>query len=468
MDVAASTSASGRRLGRYTLAGRIARGGMAEVHLARVAGPSGFEKLVALKLVLPHLSDEPQFVAMFLDEARLAARLDHPNIAQVIDLDCVDGQHFIVMEYVHGRDLRAILRAAAPGGGLRLASALTVLRDGCAGLHYAHELRDQHGRPLGLVHRDVSPQNLMVRYDGVTKLVDFGVAKASSHIAVTRTGVLKGKLGYFSPEQCLGHAVDRRSDVFALGVVAYEATTCMRLFHGDNEAAVLNRVIRGEFERPTEIDPDYPPALEQVLLRALHTDPRDRFASAHELLEAIDAVAIELGIRIGHAAVAEQMTALFGDVPYPRAEPELVSEARLGSSAARTRASARRGRTWVIAAGLSSVLATGGYLLGAREERASAQPAAPDRSADEAPVVAPARERGGVVASTPAVVAPTIAVPPAVSSPPPPPIEEARERDRGPARAKGKPRTGKRSGSAEPRPEKPAPGDSPDSMMPRG
>ncbi len=446
MDVAARTSAAGRRLGRYTLLARIAQGGMAEVHLGRAIGPSGFEKLVALKLVLSHLADEPQFIAMFLDEARLAAKLTHVNIAQVIDLDRVEGQPFIVMEYVHGRDLRATLRAAATRGGLGLAAALTILRDACAGLHHAHELRGDDGRPLGLVHRDVSPQNLMVRYDGTTKLVDFGIAKASSHVAVTRTGVLKGKLGYFSPEQCLGRALDRRSDVYALGIVAYEATTCMRLFHGDNEAAVLNRVIEGDFEQPSEIDPDYPPALEQLVLRALARDPNDRFATAAELQEAIEDVARELGLRLGESVVAERMHALFGDVPYPRREPERTVVAAT-SPIPRNRPT----RPLAIAATLSVLVATTSWWVASGDH---------EDAGDDTPGT---RVPPPIAMPVPLVRAPSTSLvateaPPVVASPVPEPVPAL-------APKRGKPRAGKRS---DPRPDKPAPGDSPDSMMPRG
>jgi len=304
------------------------------------------------------------------------------------------------------------------------------------------------------VHRDVSPQNLMIRHDGTTKLVDFGIAKASSHVAVTRTGVLKGKLGYFSPEQCLGRPLDRRSDVYALGIVAYEATTCMRLFHGDNEAAVLNRVLEGDFERPRELDPDYPPALEALVLRALAIEPNDRFATAAELQEAIEDVARALGLRLGESVVAERMRALFGEVPYPRREPHSVGP--VAPCDAEARASSvvrpRRARNVAIAATLAAVLGGAGYSLAAREptEPASATP----------------------LEATPVTVVPPMAIVRAASSELPrtsatTSVEQAQPRAPAPS-APTRPRSKPRKRSDDARPDKPAPGDSPDSMMPRG
>jgi len=428
---------------------------MAELQLARADGPQGFEKLVALKLVLPHLEEESQFIAMFLDEARLAARLDHPNVAHVLALEELGGRHAIVMEYVHGRDLRAVLTAAARRDGLPLACALSILRDACAGLHHAHELRGADGRPLGLVHRDVSPQNFVIRYDGVTKLVDFGVAKASTHAAVTRTGVLKGKLGYMSPEQCLGRPIDRRSDVFSLGVVAYEATTCLRLFHADNEAAVINRIVEGRFDRPCDVVPDYPPALEAVVLRALQCDPADRFATAQEMLHALDDVIATLGLRANAEVVADEMTALFGEVPYPSHEIETAPGVDTGVDARSSSRPARsHTRVVVLTLSLGAVLSVAGYALGSASERDRDElPTPPPADTPSPPIVAPTPIP--VVEPAPAPTAAPASVSPEIEPPPVP----SRTRKR-----TGAPRSTK---PAPTRPGKPAPGDSADSMMPR-
>jgi serine/threonine-protein kinase len=458
-----------RAIGRYTLLGRIARGGMAELHLARADGPAGFEKLVALKLVLPHLADDPQFIAMFLDEARLAARLDHPHIAHVLDLECIDGRHVIVMEYVHGRDLRAVLTAAARKSALPLACALTILRDACAALHYAHELRGADGRPLGIVHRDVSPQNLVIRYDGVTKLVDFGVAKASTHASVTRTGMLKGKLGYMSPEHCLGKPIDRRSDVFALGIVAYEATTGLRLFHGDNEAAIINRIVEARFEPPCEAVPGYPAALEAVVVRALQRDPAKRFATAQEMLDALDDAIAAMEVRASHAAVGAEMTALFGDVPYPSHELETApgtTATSIGTSLQSRSRARSRNRTLALALGLGGSLCVAGYVLGSvRGGDGEPTAGAADEPVRAAPASAPV--------TTPTVPTPAEPSPPiAAEAPSEPASVPAVEPTRARSEPRDRSRARKRKTSAppaEPRaPVKPAPGSSPDSMMPRG
>src|SRR5581483_3553236 len=214
-------------IGRYQVLRRLARGGMAEVLLARVTGLEGFEKLVVIKKILPELTDSPEFVEMFLDEARMLAQLTHSNIAQVHDIGSVGGAYFISMEFLHGQDLRTITRAVARRGGvLPLEHLIFVASSVCAGLHYANEKIGRDGQPLGIVHRDVSPHNVFVTYDGAVKLLDFGIAKTAQRTSHTRVGTLKGKIGYMSPEQCRSERdLDRRADVYSVGVLMWEMLT---------------------------------------------------------------------------------------------------------------------------------------------------------------------------------------------------------------------------------------------------
>ncbi len=312
--------APGAQVGRYHLLRRLAIGGMAELHLACAEGVAGFQKVVVLKRVLPHLAADRSFVDLFLNEARLAANLDHPNLVQVMDIGEADGEYFYVMEYVHGRNARELLGEAANRGGMPLSVALAVVIATASGLHHAHERTDLEGRPLGLVHRDVSPSNVLISYDGAIKVTDFGIAKASARTAETIGGAMKGKIGYMSPEQCRGEAVDRRSDIFALGILLYELTTTERLFFGESDFAVLNKVVHGRFDSPSSRVPDYPPALERIVLRALALEPAERYPSAGELLRDIEAFAHEQRLLCSAAVVTDWMNEAFGTPPFPRVE----------------------------------------------------------------------------------------------------------------------------------------------------
>src|SRR5437588_327572 len=257
-------------LGKYKLVKLIAAGGMAEVYLARQAGAAGFEKLVCLKRILPHLARDKQFVDMFLNEARLAAQLDHPNIVQIFDLGEANGNYFIAMEFIDGPNLRSVAkRAAELGELLPTPEVARIVAHAAGGLHYAHELRDPHSRqPLGLVHRDISPDNVLVHKNGSVKVVDFGIAKAAGSSGATRTGTLKGKVAYMPPEQLRGEPLDRRADVFALGVVLYELLAGKRPWEGDSEVALIGRIMTQEPEPLQNLRPETPPLLLAIVERA--------------------------------------------------------------------------------------------------------------------------------------------------------------------------------------------------------
>jgi serine/threonine protein kinase len=357
--------AGGARLGRYQIIRRLAKGGMAELYLARQIGGGGYEKVVALKRVLPHLAEDLTFVRMFLNEAKLAAGLDHSNIVHVVDFGSEGGEHFMVMEYVHGRSVLDLLRASARVGGLPLSCALTIAGEVAAALHYAHERAGSDGRPLGLVHRDVSPSNVLVSFEGDVKLVDFGIAKATAHTRVTRSGAIKGKLSYMAPEQVRGEALDRRADVFALCVVTYELCTGQRCFVAPGEFALINRVAAGRYEKPTSIDPEFPRALEAIIAKGLAVDPKDRFASARELQLQIEEFAASHGHRLSKVALSERMHELFGDEAYPTTStlPPLDSTVAPGGSLLDmpTVSIARRGRSTLLLVGGALVA---GLLLG--------------------------------------------------------------------------------------------------------
>ncbi|MBC7978401.1 MAG: serine/threonine protein kinase, partial [Myxococcales bacterium] len=282
------------RLGSFEIVRQLARGGMAEIFLARTSGPSGFEKLVVLKKILPKYAGKPRFVQLFLDEAKLAASLDHPHIAQVYDIGIADGSYFFTMEYLHGEDVRSILhRTWRTGERFPIEHAVQIARHVASALHFAHEKQGADGAPLGIVHRDVSPSNVIVTYDGATKLLDFGVAKTTARTVKTRTGTLKGKISYMSPEQARGAPIDRRSDIFSLGIVLWEMVTTQRLYRGENDLATLQLIITQQARPPSTVRPDVPPELERIVLRALAQNPDDRYATAEQLVLELDELARE-------------------------------------------------------------------------------------------------------------------------------------------------------------------------------
>jgi hypothetical protein len=297
------------RFGRYTLLYRFASGGMANLYAARLDGPDGFEKTVAIKVMHQHLTRDAEFVRMFIDEARLASRITHPNVIQILELGKVGTSHFIAMEYINGETVLGLLRRSR----LPVTTCVQIVAAAALGLHAAHELHDAHGRPLEVVHRDVSPDNILVSYDGAVKVADFGVARARDNVHTSLAGAVKGKYGYMAPEQALGYRVDRRADVFSLGVVLFEMTTGRRLFKRPTEAQVLRAVLRCRVPPPSHQAPDYPRALERLVLKALHRNPNSRFQTALAFHQALGAYLLECGESLVPATLGETMTTLFAD-----------------------------------------------------------------------------------------------------------------------------------------------------------
>ncbi len=279
-------------VGRYRLYDAIATGGMAAVHLARVVGSAGFQRIVAIKRLHPHLAGDPKFAAMFLDEARVASRVHHPNVVGIIDVVAEAGELFLVMEYVRGESLSALLGAAKDQGAPPSVAVVSALLGGALyGLHAAHEACDEVGRSMEIVHRDVSPQNVLVGVDGIARVVDFGVAKAISRLETTRDGEIKGKLAYMAPEQLERGIVDRRTDVYAASVVLWEALTGARLFAADASGGVVLAVLENEVPPPSRLRPEIDSRLDAIVLCGTARDPAARFSTALEMAEELARVA---------------------------------------------------------------------------------------------------------------------------------------------------------------------------------
>jgi serine/threonine-protein kinase len=297
--LAASNPPVGRAIGRYLLYMEIASGGMATVHLGRLVGPAGFARTVAVKCLHPAYTRDPSFVSMLLDEARLASRISHPNVVSVLDVVEVDGTVYLVMDYVHGESLGRLMRAS-PGQPLPVPIVVGVVVGMLLGLHAAHEATTESSTPLGIVHRDVSPQNVLVGADGVARVLDFGIAKAASRLQTTNEGQLKGKLRYMSPEQVRAEPVDRRSDIFAAAVVLWEALTGRRLFDGPEPAAVVRQIVDVQPEAPSRFAVHLPPSLDGIVLRGLAKRRDDRFSTARDMAAELQAAispanALEIG-----------------------------------------------------------------------------------------------------------------------------------------------------------------------------
>ncbi len=278
------------QFGKYSLFELIGRGGMAEVYKGRIQGPAGFERTFVVKRILPHLSGDTTFIKMFVEEAKLSARLAHPNIVHIFELGAVDGEYFISMEYIRGHDLSETMRAIwKMMGPPRPELVAYIGREACRGLSYAHGLTDENGRLLGMVHRDISPSNVMLSYEGAVKLLDFGIAKALGDAPeITKAGTMKGKYAYMAPEQTEGDHVDNRSDIFACGIVLHEVLTGRRLFKGANDVQTIERVRRCEVPPPSLQNPAVPPELDAIILKALQRDPANRWADAADMANALD------------------------------------------------------------------------------------------------------------------------------------------------------------------------------------
>ena len=298
----------------YAILAKLATGGMAELFLARNASGAGIERYVVLKRVLSQRAHDETFVRMFLDEARLAAQLQHPNIAQVYDTGALGDSYFFTMEYVHGETVRDILQRAK---AIPIGCVLTIAAAAAAGLHHAHERIGIDGAPLNIVHRDVSPSNLMVSYEGQVKVVDFGVAKATVRRADTHRGRVKGKISYLSPEQCVGQVIDRRSDLFSLGIVMWEMLVGKRLFDRETDYDTMQAIASDPAPPPSSRRSDLPHEVDAIVTKLLAIDPDARFQTAAELLDAIERAAHAVGAPLSVASLARFMRELFGSRPEP-------------------------------------------------------------------------------------------------------------------------------------------------------
>ncbi len=323
------------RIGRYELCFELASGGMASVHLARAHGDPGFEKLVALKRIHPHLACEPDYVDMFLDEARIASRITHSNVCSVFDFGEADGEYFIAMEYlvgeplsrVHRRVLADVDQRDSPLLPMRMAR---IIAQACEGLHAAHELTDTDGESLRVVHRDVSAENLFVTYDGATQVVDFGIAHARQRVHSTEAGQVKGTFPYMAPEQMTSAVVDRRVDVWALGTVLWELLTLRKLFLRETDVNTMYAVLSGEIQPPSEYRSEVSAELDEIVLKALERSPDARWQSAREMGKALRRYLAKQDELIGPAEIADWMRELFPSGELRKRELMAIARSREG------------------------------------------------------------------------------------------------------------------------------------------
>jgi tRNA A-37 threonylcarbamoyl transferase component Bud32 len=429
---AADLHASGQKLGRYQLVRRLAVGGMAEIYLARLPGVGieGFEKLVVIKRILPQHALDPELLRMFLDEARLSATLTHPHVTEVYDVGTDGEAPFFAMEYVHGQNLRQLVHAH--GGPLPLPHAVGIVAAAAAGLHYAHEKRGPGGEPLHIVHRDVSPSNVLVSYDGAVKVSDFGIAKWAYQRTQTQEGALKGKFAYMSPEQCRGRALDARSDVFALGTILYELTTGRSPFAAETDFDILNKIVSGTPEPPRLPDgAEYPPALSEIVMRALAREPDARTPTAQALQVQLEAFARDGRLEVSTVALGGFMQRLFAgelaawheaqkagksladhlaerEAARPRegAAPRTATDA---FAATRRVAPALKRRRLAAAAALAVLTVTGGLIAASGRKRPLAEaPVARVAAPEPAHAVSTAAPTGNNVESQPASPPPVV------------------------------------------------------------
>jgi serine/threonine-protein kinase len=304
----------GERFGKFEIITKIATGGMAEIFLARQEGIEGFKKLVVIKRILPHLSSDKEFVNMFLDEARMAALLNHPNIVQIYDLGVIDNSYFIAMEYIDGVDISTILkRGREQKSFLKLGWILKIISQVCDGLYYAHNLKDANGQSLGLIHRDITPENLLVSFTGNVKITDFGIARARGRSTSTTSGTLKGKFPYMSYEMVKGMEIDSRSDIFSLGIVMWEMLTYRRLFKRDTEVASINAILNEEIPSPKKYFKNLPDGVEAIVMKALERDRDKRFQTAREMGDAIEDFISQKRVSVRLSDLGDYLATLFPD-----------------------------------------------------------------------------------------------------------------------------------------------------------
>jgi serine/threonine protein kinase len=299
------------QFGKYILLDKIASGGMAELYRGKITGVKGFEKLIAIKKILPHLTSEESLITSFIEEAKLAAFLQHPNIVQIYDFGNMEGTYFLAMEYLFGKDLKNVIKKSEQlNTPLRLEDSLHIIARVCKGLDYAHNMKDFHGKSLNIIHRDIGPQNIFITYDGQVKVIDFGIAKAANQTTSTQGDLIKGKVAYMSPEQAQGEQVDHRSDIFSIGILLYELVTRKRMFVGDNYQ-IYARVCKAEFEPPESTGVDLPPILYSILSKALAEKPAERYQSADEMATDLDKCISQLSFQPGSRSISEYMKTLF-------------------------------------------------------------------------------------------------------------------------------------------------------------
>jgi serine/threonine-protein kinase len=427
-----------QHIDRYELVAEVASGGMATVFLARLSGMGGFQKFVAIKRLHPHLAGEREFVEMFLDEARLAAGIHHPNVVSILEVGASERGYYLAMEYVEGDTLaRLLARAATSGQRLPRPVSLKIVLDTLTGLHAAHELKDEMGQPTELVHRDVSPQNVLVGLDGICRITDFGVARAASRLSATRVGQLKGKIAYMAPEQAMGKSdIDRRADVFAAGIMLWEVLAGRRLFKSENEAATLSRVLTEEITHVCEVATDVPRAIGDVAMKALERVPSARYPTCAHFADALERAALEadkvasgrelaayVSEVIGNE-IAQQREAVRGwlarsepsQIQFPTAEmiqadrTDRSGVTQMATPSARSAVIAapppKRSRGWLIAAGVLSLcgVAVVAWWIGSRNRDATPVTPAAATAATTAPqptASVPAPPEASASAATP-------------------------------------------------------------------
>ena len=302
------------RFGKYLLLEKLATGGMAQLYRAKIIGVEGFEKFIAIKQILPHLAHEEELITSFIDEAKLAALLNHQNVVQIYDFGSMENSYFITMEFLFGKDLRVVnAKAREKGTPVTLENALYLISKVCAGLDYAHKLKDFQGKSLNIIHRDISPQNVFLTYEGDVKIVDFGIAKAASQSTITQVGMIKGKVAYMSPEQAAGKVIDHRSDIFATGILLYELVAGRRMFQGDDTLQILSKVREAEFTPLGTLKGGLPEKLYDIVAKALAKDPEERYQSCADMQADIEECIFRLNLRPSGRTMAEFLKLLFAE-----------------------------------------------------------------------------------------------------------------------------------------------------------